>query len=67
MWEMQVLVGQKDGISPIAGEWASVCPSRILGVVSRPYRYEYKEDATRMIDKLYPDVPNEHKRIVEVK
>lgn len=31
-----------------------------------PYRYETSGEARRMLDLCYPDVVNEHKRIVQV-
>lgn len=71
MWEMQVLVGATvnwvDGEEKVeGGEWQSVHPAPILGCKTSPYRYEVKEDAEVMLERLYPDVHPLMKKVVRV-
>ncbi len=38
-----------------------------LGFNDEPYRWEHEERAQKMLDLSYPDLPDEHKRVIEVK
>jgi hypothetical protein len=71
MWKMQVQVGAKSEFSGGThyvdmGEWKDVVPSPLEGYVLPAYRYDCKEDAQLMLDRLYPDIPAEFKRVVQI-
>ena len=57
MWEMQVL---------ICGIWTSIGAPRDGECKPPPYRYDDKADAERMLERLYPDVASENKRVQRV-
>ena len=57
MWEMQILVNDK---------WMTVKHAIQRGVNACPWMYEYKQDAERMLEKLYPDTPPECRRVKRV-
>ncbi len=72
MFEMQILVGRVtrfDGALHATvvieeGEWQPVIPPPIPGANLAPYRYENKEDARIMLDRMFPSVPADCKRTV---
>lgn len=45
--------------------WKSLKPS--MGYGGQPYRWETEERAQNMLDISYPDLPDEKKRVIEVK
>jgi hypothetical protein len=72
MYEMQVLNGRKAHFSLGAngmveddpGEWRSLRP--VKPVLAPPFRYCTKEEAEMMLERLFPDLPPTHKRVVAV-
>ena len=57
MWEMQLLV---------CGVWAPIRAPKDGDCKPPPYRYDDKADAESMLNRLYPDVASENKRVQRV-
>ena len=54
MWEMQI---QANGI------WVSLKP--LMPALAPAYRYNFKVDAEKMLDSLFPKLPKEYKRVID--
>jgi hypothetical protein len=77
MWEMQINPTRKTKYDRALrthevveeGTWVSIGPTPIPNpvVVLPPYRYDVKRDAVEMLDRLYPDLSPDCKRVKEVK
>lgn len=62
---MQILIVSnkvtETGTRYIAREWKSIKPS---GKIAGPYQFSTSEEAQSMLDRCYPDLPSERKRIL---
>ena len=59
MWEMQILID---------GEWVAIGLTlfNVPDLYLPPYRYDKKADAEAMLQRLYPKLPPDCKRVVRV-
>jgi hypothetical protein len=74
-WIMQILVGRKlkydraifshEVLEP--GEWVTVTRPAVGVEVDPPIAYAGRQDAELMLDRLYPELPADCKRTVEMK
>lgn len=71
MWEMEVLLGSTTNYDSATrettidgGEWCSLRPAVPEG--APPWRFDYRKDAESCLARLYPELPQSHKRVVRV-
>lgn len=67
---MQILVGgvvkyDSAGRKMVAegGQWQTLHVA--IPPTADPYRYDRRDDAEAMLDRMYPDMPRERKRVVD--
>ncbi len=69
VWKMQILDAKEDWVAgtryvDVQQGWLDVVPTPLEGCNLPPFRYEDKKDAEAMLDKLFPEIPPDFKRVV---